>query len=166
MALGDKEIRHGDIYYIYPDNYIGSEQGGGRPAIVVSNDMGNRYAPIVSVVFLTTREKKAIPTHAAIQSTGRDSTALCEQVSTVSKERIGGFLVACSSDEMREVDRSLAAALGLRPQAGDIDRPAGEERTDENEIIAIRAEMNVYKRLYDRFLQMLMEPMQGGKADG
>ena len=32
--------------------------------------------------------------------------------------------------------------------------------------IAILAEMNVYKRLYGRFLQMLMEPMQGGKADG
>lgn len=51
--MTDKEIKRGDIYYVYPDNYIGSEQGGGRPAIVVSNDMGNRYAPIVSVVFLS-----------------------------------------------------------------------------------------------------------------
>lgn len=166
MALGDKEIKRGDIYYVYPDNYIGSEQGGGRPAIVVSNDTGNRYAPIVSVVFLTSREKRALPTHAAIRSSPRDSTALCEQVSTISKERIGKFVAACSSDEMREVDRSLAAALGLRPQAEDINRPADKERTDENEIIAIRTEMNVYKRLYDRFLQMIMEPMQGEKTDG
>ena len=58
----------------------GSEQGGGRPAVVVSNDMCNRYSPVITVVFLTTREKKDLPTHVQIKSSRYDSTALCEQV--------------------------------------------------------------------------------------
>lgn len=35
-----------------------ANRGGARPGIIVSNDVGNKHAPIVEVVYLTSREKK------------------------------------------------------------------------------------------------------------
>ena len=47
-------VRRGDIYYINNDRgQIGSEMKKDRPAVVVSNDMNNRYSNEITVVFLT-----------------------------------------------------------------------------------------------------------------
>lgn len=42
--MSEKKYYRGQIYYVYPKDYTGSEQGGGRPAIIVSNDVGNEYS--------------------------------------------------------------------------------------------------------------------------
>ena len=109
------EIKRGDILYVnQSDSSCGSEQYGGRPAIVVSNDMCNRYSQVITVVFLTTKEKKPLPTHVQITSSRYDSTALCEQVESVSKERLGNYMATCSKEEMLEIDQAIAVALGLK----------------------------------------------------
>ena len=33
-----RTVRRGDIYYAKPDPHIGSEQGGTRPVLILSND--------------------------------------------------------------------------------------------------------------------------------
>lgn len=107
------EVYRGDIFYIQNTySNVGSEQNSGRPAIVVSNDMGNQYAPVVSVVYLTTQEKKPLPTHVKIVCK-QESTALCEQIYTVAKERIGDFIRTASEEEMKQIDVALAASLGI-----------------------------------------------------
>ena len=83
------DIKRGDIFYISRYETTGSEQEGGRPAIIVSNDICNKYSSTVSVVYLTTREKKEMPTHVTINSSKKVSTALCEQVQTVARENHG-----------------------------------------------------------------------------
>lgn len=60
------EIYRGDIFYIMPGSYVGSEQKSGRPGIIVSNDLANKHSPNVEVVFLTSQEKKALPTHVEV----------------------------------------------------------------------------------------------------
>lgn len=54
-----EKIKRGDIYFVVGGAAIGSEQSANRPAVVVSNDIGNRFAPIVEVVYLTTRKRSA-----------------------------------------------------------------------------------------------------------
>ena len=49
-------IYRGQIYYIHPQEVVGSEQEGGRPAVIVSNDVCNEHSRVVEVVFLTTKE--------------------------------------------------------------------------------------------------------------
>lgn len=54
----------GDIFYIANSGHVvGSEQRSGRPGIIVSNDLANKHSPNVSVVYLTSQEKKPLPTH-------------------------------------------------------------------------------------------------------
>lgn len=42
----DKTIKRGDIYYADLNPVVGSEQGGTRPVLVISNDIGNKHSPI------------------------------------------------------------------------------------------------------------------------
>ena len=109
-------LYRGDIVWVADAKAIGSEQRGERPALIVSNDTGNEHAPVVTVVWLTTAEKKPMPTHCSVKATAK-STALCEQLVTVSKERIGELIRTATEKEMAEVDRCIMVALGLPQEA-------------------------------------------------
>jgi hypothetical protein len=67
----------------------------------------------VSVVYLTTQEKNQQPTHVKVVCK-QESTALCEQIYTVSKERIGDFIRTASDEEMKQIDLALAVALDIK----------------------------------------------------
>ena len=109
------EIKRGDIFYISREETVGSEQHAGRPAIIVSNPVCNEHSPVVEVVFLTCQRKKPMPTHVRIESVGRRSTALCEQITSVDVSRIGDYKGHVTDDEMREIDTALMCSLGLNP---------------------------------------------------
>jgi mRNA interferase MazF len=47
-------IARGEIYWVEFDPVKGSEQGGLRPALVVQNDIGNRFSPTTVVAAITT----------------------------------------------------------------------------------------------------------------
>lgn len=112
-----KSVRYyrGDIFYINSGRpSVGSEQRPGRPAVIVSNDTANRHSPNVTVVYLTTSDKKKpLPTHASLLCKV-PSIALCEDIQTVSKERVGSFIKCCTIGEMRRIDECVAIALGLK----------------------------------------------------
>ena len=102
----------GDIVWVNDSKGVGSEQRGERPALIVSNNTANEHAPIVTVIWLTTADKKPLPTHCTVKATEK-STALCESVVTISKERIIDYIRTATDSEMAEVDRCLMIALGL-----------------------------------------------------
>lgn len=112
--MTSRSARRGDIYYIRGAYGTGSEQRGERPAIIVSNDTGNTHAPVVEVVYLTTKKKTIIPTHVYINSAQRPSIALCEQVVTVCKSRLERYIGSITVAEMRRIDRALSVSLGIR----------------------------------------------------
>lgn len=98
------------------DNAIGSEQAGTRPAIIIQNDMGNKYSPTVIVVFLTTSNTKAkIPTHVELNELmNKQSLVLGEQIRTISKKRIIKVYGQASEESMKKVDKALMISLGLK----------------------------------------------------
>lgn len=111
------DVKRGGIYYIASTGAeVGSEIKSSHPraAIIVSNDKCNQYSPVIEIVWLTTREKKPLPTHVKISSARYPSTAMCEQIHSVSKERVGDYIGTATEDEMREIDRALAVSIGLQ----------------------------------------------------
>lgn len=113
--MSEQTYHRGQIYYVYPRGYeyTGSEQGGGRPAIIVSNDVGNEYSSVAEVVFLTTREKKPLPTHVKIASSRCPSIALCEQIETVDKGRIGSYINEISQAELKGIEKAILISLDI-----------------------------------------------------
>lgn len=108
-------INRGDIFYIHREETVGSEQHSGRPAIIVSNAECNENSSVVEIVFLTCKHKRPLPTHVKIESVGRRSTALCEQITSVDVCRLGDYKGHVTDEEMRQVDAALMCSLGLHP---------------------------------------------------
>ena len=113
-------ITRGDIYYVNAIDSVGSEQRGGRPAIVVSNDKCNQHSPVVEVVYLTTSPKTPLPTHVTVRRAPRVSTALCEQVHSVDTQRFGSYCGCCTQQELSAVDTALLISLGLDIMGGGV----------------------------------------------
>jgi mRNA interferase MazF len=113
---GDYEVKRGEIYYILQgDIYeeVGSEQRSGRPGIIVSNNQNNIHSDCVEVVLLTTRPKTSLPTHVNVNTAQYPSIALCEQVKTYSKQRLGDYIGTVSADELLDINTALSISLSL-----------------------------------------------------
>jgi len=146
------EVYRGDIFYIAAGSYVGSEQKSGRPGIIVSNDTANKHSPNVEVVFLTSQEKKPLPTHVEVICKV-PSTALCENIQTVSKERLGDFVKSCTTSEMKKIDEALLLSLGIEaPEAVG----GGTQESPLQGTADIEVERNLYKTLYEQLLDRMM----------
>lgn len=108
------KISRGEVYYISSYPTTGSEQRSGRPAVIVSNDMNNEYSSTVEICYMTLQEKTKLPTHVFVdRGACINSTILCEQVTTVSKERVGEYMCTLPDDILDAVDKALIVSLGL-----------------------------------------------------
>ena len=111
-------MKRGDVYMAGLDPVVGSEQGGTRPVVIIQNDTGNRHAPTVIAVPVTSSGgKPRLPTHALLPcgdgGLWRDSIALCEQVRTLEKSRLGRRLGALGPQSLRAVERALQVSLDI-----------------------------------------------------
>lgn len=106
------DIRRGDIFYFDKGPVTGVEQQGGRPGVIVSNDACNSSSDFVLVCYLTTRPKTCLPTHVDIMCEEK-SICLCEQVHTLSKEKMQRYICTASAEEMKEIDKALVTALDI-----------------------------------------------------
>lgn len=143
----DTEVYRGDIFYIATGGYVGSEQKAGRPGIIVSNDTANKHSPNVEVVFLTS-QKKPLPTHVEVVCKV-PSTALCENIQTVAKERLGDFIRSCTSSEMKKIDNALLISLGM-------EAPKAIGGGTQESTQTIETERNLYKTLYEQLLDRML----------
>ncbi len=92
-------LRRWDLVLIDLGTGVGSEQGGLRPALVVSNDEFNRHFPLATVLPLTKREGKRRKVYAfevvlPAGSAGNpvESIVMPHQVRTVARARLQGRL--------------------------------------------------------------------------
>jgi len=99
--------KRGEVWWVVLDPTRGREQAGRRPALVLSADLLNASAAgIVSALPITSRDR-GIRSHVAIEppegGLAVPSWILCEQVRTISRERLLGRIGVVTM-------RTLAAA--------------------------------------------------------
>jgi mRNA interferase MazF len=89
-SRGLLDIRWGDVYYAdLPIKEHSVVQGGRRPVVVVSNNVGNAYSSAINIVPLTSNMKKLdLPVHVPVDCLPRPSMALCEQTTTIDKHQL------------------------------------------------------------------------------
>lgn len=111
----EREIHRGEIFYMTFKEQVGSEQQGGRPVIVVSNETCNKFSQIATVVPLTTKDKKPLPTHVELNVEGLPvyGTILCEQVQSVSHYRFGSYVGEVDDHIMRKIEKALCVQLDI-----------------------------------------------------
>ncbi|OUO76860.1 PemK family transcriptional regulator [Blautia sp. An249] len=114
----DRIIKRGDIYYANLNPVIGSEQGGTRPVLIISNDIGNKHSPTVIVAAITSRvqTKAKLPTHTIIndfEGLDKGSIILLEQIRTIDKKRLQEYLGTLDGRFLPAVDTALAISVSL-----------------------------------------------------
>lgn len=121
--------KRGDIFYISNSKCYATDPSNteGRPAIVVS------------------KEKRLMPTHAEVLCK-IPSTALCETIYTVNKDRLGDFVRTCTDKEMEGVNAGILCSLGIAAPVVD------GEPVDNS----VTVERNLYKHLYEDLLNKVM----------
>ena len=147
-------INRGDIWYVDRGYAVGSEQRPGRPAIVVSNQKNNQHSEVVEMVFLTTAPKHDLPTHVTVRSTGRVSTALCEQISSVSVQRLGDYCGHVSDSEMAEIENAMLVSLGIQfDETEELD----EATAPDSWLAEVETRCRVLQEMYDALLSKVIK---------
>ena len=107
----------GEIWLVNLNPTKGHEQAGHRPALVISNDLFNHGAAELLTVLPITTTDREIPLHVQIAppqgGLRKPSLILCDQVRTISRERLLRTLGSISSATMREVEDRLRILLNL-----------------------------------------------------
>jgi len=110
-------IRRGDLFYADLNPVVGSEQGGIRPVLVIQNDVGNHFSPTVVAAAITSRKaKNSLPTHILLENVpglAPTSLLLLEQLRTIDRKRLRGYIGRISKEKMLEVDAALAISIGI-----------------------------------------------------
>lgn len=116
--------QRGEVWFAdlgsHPDSSV---QGGCRPVIILSNNIGNAHADTVNIVPMTRHLKKPeLPCHTEISPDDitdkrqflETSMILAEQVTTISKYALRNYVGRITdSGMMSRIEQSVAAQLGI-----------------------------------------------------
>lgn len=109
--------KRGEVYFVELRVPRGSEQGGTRPAVIISHNTSNRSSSLVTIAPITHKKtNRKYPQDVYLPSgvlDGHGGTIYCGQVQTISKLRIRNYLGTLDSLLMTDVSNALREHLGL-----------------------------------------------------
>jgi mRNA interferase MazF len=113
------DLRRGEIYLCSFDPTVGHEIKKTRPALVIQNDVGNRYSPLTIVAAISSGISPATyPVEVVIDPTAASglevrSSIRLDQIRTVDRRRLVRRLGVVDSATMAKVDAAIKISLGL-----------------------------------------------------
>ena len=117
--MTQQRFRRGDIWTVDLEPVVGSEQGRTRPALVIQNDIGNLYSPVLIMAALTSGEDARYDVQVQVKAPEgglhQNSIVLLNQIRTIDKRRVGRFWGHLSPQTMQRVDDAIKISLGLVP---------------------------------------------------
>lgn len=105
--------QRGEVWWINFDPSVGSEIKKKRPAVIVSNDISNKYLNRYQVVPLTSRVDKIYPGEALITFNGQSSKAMSDQLTTVSERRFLDLVGMIDETDMSAIEEAIKTQLDL-----------------------------------------------------
>ena len=113
------DLRRGEVYLCSFDPTIGHEIKKTRPALVIQNNVGNRYSPLTIVAAITSAVSPVpYPVEVVIDPAAGNglevrSSIRLDQIRTVDRQRLVRRLGVADSPTMAKVDEAIKISLGL-----------------------------------------------------
>ena len=82
-------MKRGEVWWVNFDPAVGGEVRSQRPAVVVSNDAANKHLNRVQAVPITSSVDRLYPSEAYVMVRAKKHKAMPDQLTTVSKIRLG-----------------------------------------------------------------------------
>jgi mRNA interferase MazF len=107
------EVTRGDVWLMNPGRGIGSEMQKPWPAVIVQNDIGNRYSPMTIIVPISSSKTETVRPFEVLLDLKKESKALCNHVGAIDKRRLIRKLGRLDNATMAEINEALKVALEL-----------------------------------------------------
>ncbi|CAN5419140.1 type II toxin-antitoxin system toxin endoribonuclease MazF9 [soil metagenome] len=107
-------MKRGEVWWVkFNTPSVGGEIEKQRPAVIVSNNAANKHLNRVQVVPITSNISKLFPSEAYIMLNGKQSKALADQLTTVSKLRLLNMAGKLSAADVKKVEQAIKTQLDL-----------------------------------------------------
>ncbi len=128
----DHMYSRGDLFWGSNDIAYGNEQHGHRPYLIVSNNKNNNYSSLLTVIPLTTQQKKPLPTHTTIYINNVPCVVLAEQLTCIRKIDVNKFIRQLTKEEMQEVEKCIKIQIAIYEG----EKPSSQEKVKKQSIFA------------------------------
>jgi len=110
--------QRGELYWVNLDPTVGSEIAKTRPALIISNNIGNQYADRVIVAPVSSGNVQRVYPFEVRLAAGesglsQDSKVLLDQIRTVDKSRLGSRIGVLTAERMEAVNRAIRLSLAV-----------------------------------------------------
>jgi len=111
--------RRGEIYVVNFEPTVGAEIKKSRPAVIIQNDIANRWSPITIVAAISSKfdDGRTYPTQVVVEAGEGglrvDSVILLNQIRSVDTSRLVRRLGVLRTETLKKIDRALLVSLGL-----------------------------------------------------
>lgn len=110
--------KRGEVWIVNFDPTIGSEIRKTRPAVILQNDIGNRFSSVTIAAAISSKfDERLYPTEVPIElpdgGLKEESVVLLNQIRTIDKQRLVKRTGTLRPETMEKVDRALQISLGL-----------------------------------------------------
>ena len=111
--------RRGDICLVALDPVMGSEISKTWPALIVSNDINNRFSGTLTVLPITSKKLQKIYPFEVFLPKGmgnlpKDSKVKADQIRTLDKRRFVKFIGSVDADSMEKVEAAMMVHLRIK----------------------------------------------------
>lgn len=110
--------KRGEVYLVTFDPTVGAEVKKTRPALVLQNNISNRYSFITIVAAITSQfDQPLYPTEVLVKAKEGglkiDSVVLLNQIRSIDRERLVKRFGRVHPETMHRVDQAIGISLGL-----------------------------------------------------
>ena len=113
-------LLRGDVYLVNLDPVVGKEIEKARPALIIQNDVGNKFSPVTIIAPISSVKEitKPLPIMIYLRKgeggLSEDSYVDCGQIRTVDKDsRLISKLGSLTQEKLLEVNNALKISLSL-----------------------------------------------------
>lgn len=112
------EVKRGEIWIVNLDPTIGHEIKKSRPAVIIQNDIGNKYSPVTIIAPITSQNLERIyPIEVFLTSDNskleQESKVLLNQIRAIDKIRLVKKRGKVDEETLSKIDQALKISLGL-----------------------------------------------------